>query len=279
MLERTFCHIPRLGVKTEAKLWAKGIDSWAEAKRVGENAFPPAARKLAPAMLAESEARLEARDFPWFAERLPPAEAWRLYPLLKDRAAFVDIETTGRFDDDHITTIALYDGERVKWYVWGRNLEEFRDDIVGYAMIVTYNGKCFDVPILERQLGMRLDMAHLDLRWPLHRAGIKGGLKGCEKHFGLDRGDLNGVDGLFAVHLWHAFETTADPKALDTLISYNIEDVLSLRVLAAEACNLLLAKTPFAEDAIPVPGIGANPVKPDRGVVETIRRRIYGFSG
>jgi uncharacterized protein YprB with RNaseH-like and TPR domain len=41
----------------------------------------------------------------------------------------------------------------------------------------------------------------IDLRYILKSMGFKGGLKGCEKQLGMDRGDLAGVDGLLAVYL------------------------------------------------------------------------------
>ncbi|MFO7912984.1 MAG: ribonuclease H-like domain-containing protein [Desulfotignum sp.] len=90
---------------------------------------------------------------------------------------------------NEITTIALYDGESIKYYVQGRNLDAFMDDIEKYSVIVTYNGKTFDVPFIEKYFGIRMNHAHIDLRYVLKSLGYSGGLKRCEKALGLDRKD------------------------------------------------------------------------------------------
>jgi uncharacterized protein YprB with RNaseH-like and TPR domain len=40
-------------------------------------------------------------------------------------------------------------------------------------------------------LALKLDQAHIDLRYLLGSVGSKGGLKKCEEAIGIDRGDLN----------------------------------------------------------------------------------------
>ena len=66
---------------------------------------------------------------------------------------------------------------------------------------MTYNGKSFDIPFIESHFGAKLTHAHIDLRYILASLGYRGGLKGCEKQLGIDRGDLKNVDGYFAVLL------------------------------------------------------------------------------
>ena len=68
----------------------------------------------------------------------------------------------------------------------------------------------------------------------LSRLGYKGGLKGCEKQLGLDRHELDGVDGYTAVLLWQEYTRTRNTRALDTLLAYNIQDVLNLRNIDCE---------------------------------------------
>ena len=130
-------------------------------------------------------------------------QSWRLFPEFRDTMAYLDIETTGldRYYNT-ITTIALYDGQSIKIYVRGQNLEDFIEDIQKYKVIVSYNGKSFDVPFLEHYFNIRLDHAHIDLRYVFYSLGFKGGLKGCERQLGMDRGDLSDIDGFFAVLLW-----------------------------------------------------------------------------
>jgi uncharacterized protein YprB with RNaseH-like and TPR domain len=136
----------------------------------------------------------------YFAGLLAPDQHWRLFPHFRHSTAFLDIKTTGLDKwGGSITTIALYDGRSIFHYVQGENLEAFREDIQKYQVIVTYNGKCFDVPFIESYLGIKIEQVHIDLRYVLKRPGYSGGLKGCERQLGLRRGELDGVDGYFAV--------------------------------------------------------------------------------
>ena len=115
---------------------------------------------------------------------------------------YLDIETTGLDRHYHsITTIALYDGHEIKTYVHGQNLEDFIDEIYKYKVIITYNGKSFDIPFIESFFIIRLNLAQIDLRYVLYSLGYRGGLKGVERQLGTDRGNLRDVDGFFAVLL------------------------------------------------------------------------------
>jgi len=184
---------------------------------------------------------------------LPSSQHWRMFPEFRSEVAYLDIETTGMAGpDNHLTTVALYNGRDVSYYVKDQNLHRFRDDIAAYKLVVTYNGKCFDVPMIERYLGIRMPRAHIDLRFVLGSLGFKGGLKGCEKQLGLDRGELDGVDGFFAVVLWHDYQTSGNIHALETLLAYNILDAVNLESLMVQAYNLKLKDTPF-EDYLRLP--------------------------
>ena len=55
---------------------------------------------------------------------------------------------------------------------------------------------------IEGQFGTTIDHSHIDLRYVLKGLGFSGGLKMCEKALGLNRGDLDGIDGYFAILLW-----------------------------------------------------------------------------
>ena len=51
---------------------------------------------------------------------------------------------------DGITCVGLSDGTTVEAFVRGDNLMDFPDAIRRFDMLVTYNGLCFDVPVLRR---------------------------------------------------------------------------------------------------------------------------------
>jgi uncharacterized protein YprB with RNaseH-like and TPR domain len=246
VLRNTFCHVPGIGEKTERGLWARGVLSWNDVLRMPPDLLSQKNHYFLRNRLMESVEQIEEGNPDYFAETLPSSQHWRLFPEFRSAAAYLDIETTGMAGPgDHITTIAMYDGQNVFHYVKDHNLHEFRDDIAPYKMVVTYNGKCFDLPVIERSLGIRMPRAHIDLRFVLQSLGYRGGLKGCEKQLGLDRGDLDGVDGYFAVMLWHDYKSNRNTKALETLLAYNILDAVNLESLMVTAYNLKLKDTPF----------------------------------
>lgn len=276
MLHQTFLHVRGVGVKTERSLWRKGIFGWEELLELGPQVKGLTLPRFLVEDVEESVRRLEARDAHFFAQRLPCQELWRLFPEFRPETAYLDIETNGMWaGQGHVTTIALYDGQRLRTYVRGENLWEFAQDVKGYKVLVTYNGKCFDLPFLRESMALSLDQVHIDLRFLLGGLGYRGGLKGCEKALGMDRGDLEGLDGFFAVLLWKAFLMEGDPRYLETLLAYNVQDVLSLEHLMVRAYNLKLCETPFARKlSLPMPLKRIIPFRPDPDIMEYVRRQL-----
>lgn len=279
MLKYTFCHVPGIGLKTEEQLWASGLHEWKEvfALSAGQPPFSKGRIKTLRYHIERSMDRLEADDPSYFAQGLPTHEHWRLFPDFRKSIAYLDIETTGMGDlNDYITAISLYDGRSISSYVYDDNLLQFRDDIQNYDVIVTYNGKSFDVPFIRDHLKIPMNQVHIDLRYVLKSLGYRGGLKGCEKQMGIDRGDLNGIDGFFAVLLWQDYRSNGNLKALDTLLAYNIEDVVNLEALMVMAYNQKIKTTPFHQDlTLPLPGSPPPiPYKADLETIERMRKRL-----
>jgi hypothetical protein len=275
MLKNTFCHLPGIGIQTERKLWSSGITSWEQLQAASPSDLPlPLGRlRLALIHLNESFVHFEKRNPLPFYRDLPSDQGWRLFSDFRDLAVFLDIETTGMGGPwDHITTISLYDGRKISCYVHDDNLIQFREDIEQYGLVITYNGKTFDLPFIRQTLHTPMGHAHIDLRYVLRSLGYRGGLKGCEKQLGIDREDLDGVDGLFAVHLWREYLQTWDRKVLDTLLAYNVLDVVNLELLMVLAYNAKLKETPFCDThALSAPARPDLPYRPDRGTIEKIR--------
>jgi uncharacterized protein len=248
MIQNSFIHIDGIGVGIEKQIWRSGIRTWDDALAEGLSFLDANLQSRAADELAESRERFARRDALYFSSRFPAGEQWRLFPDFRDSIAYFDIETTGLSREQNmITTIALYDGKRISHYVNGHNLVDFAHDIFDYDVLVTFNGKSFDVPFIEAFFGITLRRAHIDLRYVLKQLGYTGGLKRCERQLGIDRGNLRDVDGAVAVKLWKEYRKNGNDRALDTLLAYNIEDVVNLETLLITAFNERAAATPFRD--------------------------------
>jgi len=276
MLTNTFIHIQGIGVKTEQKLWGSGLTDWSCLSMRPIGGRPSRLNGLLVAGIEDSIKNLDESNPAYFGKRLPASQSWRLFPEFRSSTAFVDIETTGLDRDyDEITTIALYDGASINTYVQGQNLNQFIDDIQGYRVLATYNGRCFDIPFLERYFKTGFNQAQIDLRYILKSMGFKGGLKGCEKQLGMDRGDLGGVDGFLAVHLWDRYRRKGDLKALESLLAYNVQDTINLEHLLVTAYNMKTGETPFAAvRKIPEVVLPENPFRVDVRTVAEVQHSI-----
>jgi uncharacterized protein YprB with RNaseH-like and TPR domain len=278
VLRRTFCHVPGIGIKAEEQLWAAGVVSWDSVEQATSRLSERRRQRLTQ-HLAESHRQWAANNPGFFAATMPSTEHWRLYSAFRESVAYLDIETTGLGGPgDHITTIALYDGRSIRHYVHGQNLADFARDIQDYRVLVTYNGKCFDLPMLRATFGLPLDQAHIDLRYVLANLGYKGGLKSCERQLGLDRGDLANVDGFFAVALWHDYRTRGNTHALETLLAYNIRDVINLEPLLIKAYNLKMARMPFGPmTPLDLPTPPAEPFRAHGPTIDRLLKRYAQF--
>lgn len=235
MLSSTFLHVPHIGAETERRLWASGISDW-DAALAGDVPLSLGAADLATfrRVVAESREALASREHRYFARKLGIREAWRAFQEFREDAVYLDIETDGGQSGDSITMIGMHDRRGTTVLVKGQDLENFRDMISRYAMIVTFYGSGFDLPMLSKRFrDIEFDHIHLDLCPTLKRVGIRGGLKRIEKHVGLARGgETDGLTGWDAVKLWRRYQNYGDEKALATLVAYNTEDVVNLEPLA-----------------------------------------------
>jgi uncharacterized protein len=276
MLRNTFIHLPGIGRKSEQTIWSQEIFCWDDLLGRGLSGFSPAKRDALKHCLEESHDHLLACNPYFFRDRLPSNQHWRLFPDFKESTAYLDIETTGLdCSPGRVTTVAVYDGSSIFTYVRGQNLNQFAEDIQRYKVLVTYNGKCFDIPFLQKEFGIRLDQVHIDLRFALRSVGYTGGLKACERKACIDRGDLQGVDGACAVLLWEDYRDGENEAALETLLAYNVQDALNLEALVTLCYNLKLAETPFRQtQEMAIPFSPANPFKVDLRAIEAAKERI-----
>ena len=278
MLSNSFIHIPGIGAITEKRFWESGIYSWGDFTVDCSIRLSQSKKDTIARYLLESHAHLNSGNPRYFSDLLRTNQHWRLFPDFRHSMAYLDIETTGlNIWGSEITTIAIYNGESIFYYVNGNNLDDFLDEIKKYKVIVTYNGKSFDIPFLESHFGIRLNHAHIDLRYILASLGFRGGLKGCETQVGIDRGDLKGIDGYFGVLLWDDYQENKNEKALETLLAYNIQDTINLETLMVIAYNLKIGQTPFYENQIPEPALPENLFEADMKTVERIKGDLWDF--
>jgi hypothetical protein len=152
--------------------------------------------------------------------------------------AYLDIETTGlSCQYAEITVIGVYlvngaDSKLVQLVgteVTGDNLLHV---LRGAQTIYTYNGSRFDLPFIHASLDIDLAaiFSHHDLMYDCWRCNLYGGFKAVEQQLGIPR-KLQGISGWDAVLLWQRYQDYGDQDALATLLKYNEEDAVNLRVL------------------------------------------------
>jgi len=252
MLVRTFLHFPKVGEKRERALWRFGYTDWGS---ILTKPAPPFWSHLWDDWRREAEGSLKAlerADASYFARRLPKPFWWRAVPEFADKTVFLDVETDGT---DKVTVLGLADRHEYFAFVRGiDDMDEARERLESAAVIVTYNGNSFDLPVLRANFpDWRLPPLHLDLCPLLRRLGYKGGLKNVEAQLGIKRSpETQGLNGLDAVHLWWQWQDYGSEKALNLLLAYNREDVVNLRPLLEFAYQRLWTMTEEAVKIFPL---------------------------
>ncbi|HYZ92338.1 MAG TPA: ribonuclease H-like domain-containing protein [Actinomycetota bacterium] len=143
---------------------------------------------------------------------------------------YLDIETS--FTGE-LTVVGLLRAERGLIQIVGRAItrDAVDETLRGIDTICTFNGESFDLPVLRRALGIGLleRCRSFDLSVECRRMGLRGGLKRIEDGLSIPR-RLRGVTGYDAMVLWDRWEQ-GDREALETLLEYNRDDVINLRLL------------------------------------------------
>jgi uncharacterized protein YprB with RNaseH-like and TPR domain len=256
MLFHTFLHIPGVGDRIEQMLWRNNILTWDDFLE------SPVSQRLVGSRYRTmrkyiEKSRQNLQNIYFFKKLLPSRELWRLFHHFRDKAACLDIESIYLNSTHEITVIGLYGNNQMKSFIDGLNLEAFKEEIGGYDLLITYNGVCFDLPVLRDRLKMSFPHVHVDLRFFLKRLGFTGGLKGVEKDFGICRTqEIQGLTGYDAVLLWKKY-LKGDQEALTTLLQYNTSDTQNLRYLMERSYELMF-KSIFSDNHYNLPLEPAN---------------------
>lgn len=233
-VENSFVPVRGVGKKTERRLWRDGVTDWACFEERGGEVLNGRRGDRVLRYIDEARDALDAGDAAFFGETLPDGELWRMYRNFDDDACFFDIETTGLSPERNVvTTVSFHVGDETTTLVRGDDLTpgNVRGILEGASLVVSYNGKRFDAPFVETNLGVEFDLPHIDLMYPCRRVGLTGGLKTVEETLGVGRNEeVDDVDGREAVRLWHAYED-GDTDALERLIKYNRYDAKNLRAV------------------------------------------------
>jgi uncharacterized protein YprB with RNaseH-like and TPR domain len=278
ILRQSFVQIPGVGLGTERKLRSQGLGDWNDLRAAAAGLFKPEKRAQVLQALDDSERALGRRDLRWFYEALPRDQLWRLVPGNLDDVAYLDIETTGTgmppLADS--TVICFYFRGEVRQAHEPRAKRELVTEVLAECrLLCTFFGEAFDVPFLQRELGLEFRRAHLDLCHWLRRLGFKGGLKRVQKLFPSIPARLSqDIDGYDAVRLWRMHERGVE-GALETLYTYNAEDTVVLHPLLVECFNLEVGRHPgFQLEALPVPGLPGLKTGSPAHIYRMLRQRI-----
>ncbi|WP_078120169.1 ribonuclease H-like domain-containing protein [Thiosocius teredinicola] len=166
---------------------------------------------------------------------------------------YIDTETTGlsggvgnlafmvgmaRYNEDG--TLALRQFTLANMAGESRLLCELSDWLGEDPVLVSYNGKCFDIPLLAARLRLhRVDdvlsgAAHLDLMYTVRRAyrlhWPDCRLQTAEREL-LDLHRLNDLPGAEAPVAWRAWLQRGATRQLAQTLAHNFQDVLSLAQL------------------------------------------------
>jgi len=164
-----------------------------------------------------------------------------LYQQLKFSALCIDVEVA--YVNGPISVIGLYrprNGEMVcDSYISGINLtkENLLQAFAGCKMLISFNGKSFDIPAINQQFPgiIPSDVPHLDLYLFAKQLNLNTGLKVLETTFNIDRG---AEKKHVAVRLWNRYISYKDKSALDSLIEYNRQDAINLYPLAEQLVKI-----------------------------------------
>jgi uncharacterized protein YprB with RNaseH-like and TPR domain/predicted nuclease with RNAse H fold/adenylate kinase family enzyme len=257
-----------VGHATEQRLWRNGYRSWNHLwealnsgwsaadvlrdrfvqARLFEDIGPREKHKRTLAWLDcldESRRSWKACEYRFFTELLRPSDHWRLLSSVIKDCLFLDIETTGLSSDLHYATVigALYQNTFHQW-VWPQPLDELRELLKSAKLLVTFNGRRFDVPFLQTHIpDLTFPAAHIDLLYIANAAAMKGGQKADEEKIGLTRDKgIRDLSGREAVLAWCS-GLYGDQKALRQLLKYNRADVEMMPLLAMKLCGRLSATT------------------------------------
>jgi len=228
MIENSFIFLERISKKKEQNIWQQGIKDWQDFLKCKKVKGISKEKKFYyDRKLEESQKEFFHDNLSYFINKLPQKEMWRLYNYYKNETCFLDIEIDSY---GKIILVGISDYYNTNFFVKKVNLNKnlIEKELNKYKLIITFNGSAFDLPKLKKELNLKINLPHIDLKPLCVNLGLKGGLKEVEKIFNLKR--PNNLYGN-PVNLWKTFHASGDREYLELLIEYNREDIENLRFI------------------------------------------------
>jgi len=184
----------------------------------------------------------------------------RLKEIDINKTVFLDTETTGLAGGAgtyiFLVGVGYFEGDQfcVRQYFMRDYNEErallsaLNDLLANFKAVVSYNGKTFDLPLMESRYimsGMKMslkDPGHFDLLYPARRLW-KRRLENCSLST-VERDILgvireNDVPGYLVPEIYFRYLKTKDARALKQVFEHNLQDILSLVALVSRMCVLV----------------------------------------
>lgn len=184
----------------------------------------------------------------------------RLKEIDINKTIFLDTETTGLAGGAgtyiFLVGVGYFEGDQfcVRQYFMRDYNEErallsaLNDLLSNFKAVVTYNGKTFDLPLMESRYimsGMKMslkDPYHFDLLYPARRLW-KRRLESCSLST-VEREILkvirdDDVQGYLIPEIYFRYLRTKDARAIKQVFEHNLQDILSLVALVSRMCFLV----------------------------------------
>lgn len=236
--ENSFIPVYGIGDTIEKKLWRAGVTTWDE---FNDSVLGPKRTERVRNFIEDAQRELAAENAVFFNETFPAGTHWRLYENFREDSCFIDIETTGLSKyQDRVTVVTLHHSGETNTLVRGMNLtrERLREELSDVKLLVTFNGKQFDIPFLAQDFGIEPAIPHVDLRFLCRNLGLGSQLETVESELGVPRSHTN-VDGRDAIRMWYEYERDNNVDSLNKLVAYNREDTVNLESILDVVSNQL----------------------------------------
>lgn len=243
ILDQSLCMLQGVSPEAEIRLRRAGVMTCAQLAAEAERYFSASHAQRIRTSYEEWQMARAHGLVDWEISHLPSGHRVRALWDYWNDVLFYDIETDGTMAASNITCISTLRNGRTCSFWRGHNLPEFLSEWAAAKILVSFNGKRFDTPIVCKTFGLTAVPAQIDLMNEAAHYGYRGGLKMVEKSFGFVRKEVGCTDGKDAIRLWNEYSETHSKKTLSELLEYNQADVASLVPLARGILHLSLENT------------------------------------